>query len=150
MNRTISICDIININSIIQNKEKYKSRALLRDRRHCCSDFRALLRTIPDTSNSEPILLLMMEGRSRANVTTLQRRDIETSRRYRLLTFIMVDPTSRRCGVTTWGRRDVGTSRRSSHFHALLSFAPICFQNLLFSLHLHLHSQNLPYSDIEL
>ena len=146
MNRAISICDIINISSIIQNKEKYKSRALLRDRRHCCSDFRALLRIIPDTSNYEPILLLMMEGRSRK----LRRHDVETLRRYRLLTFIMVDPTSRRCGVTTWGCRDVGTSRRSSHFHALLSSTPICFQNLLFSPHFHLHSQNLPYSDIEL
>ena len=150
MNRKISICDIINISSIIQNKEKYKARDLLRDRCHCCSDFRALVPTIPDTSNSEPILLLMMEGRSRANVATLRRHVVATSRCYRLLTFIMVDPTSRRCGVTTWGRRDVGTSRRSSHFHALLSSAPICFQNLLFSPHLHLHSQNLPYSDIEL
>ena len=81
MNRKISICDIINISSIIQNKEKYKSRAVLRDRRHCGSDFRALVRTIPDTLNSEPILLLMMEGRSRANVATLQRRDVATSRR---------------------------------------------------------------------
>ena len=150
MNRRISICDIINISSIIQNKEKYKSRAVLRDRRHYCSDFCALVRTIPDTSNSEPILLLMMEGRSRADVATLQCHDVETLRRYRLLTFIMVDPTLRRCGVTTWGPRDVGTSRRSSHFHAQLSSAPICFQNLLFSPHLHLHSQNLPYLDIEL
>ena len=132
-----------------KTKKQYKSQALLRDRCHCRSNFRALVRTFPAASNSEPLLLLMMEGRSRANVATLRRHDIETSRRYRLLTFIMVDPTSRRCGVMTWGRRDVGTSRRSSHFHALLSSAPICFQNLLFSPHLHLHSQNLPYSDIE-
>ena len=128
-------------------------------------DFRALVRTPPDASNSEPLLLLMMEGRSRADVATLRRHDVETSRRYCLLTFIMVDPTSRRWDVTTWGRhdvrtsqrwnvatlehRDVGTSQRSNHFHALLSTAPICFQNLLFSPHLHLHSQNLRYSDIE-
>ena len=94
MNRKISICDILNISSIIQNKEKYKSLALLRDRRHCSSDFRALVRTILDTSNFEPILLLMMEGRSHANVATLRRHDVETSRRYCLLTFIIVDPTS--------------------------------------------------------
>ena len=30
-----------------------------------------------------------------------------TSRRCRLLTFILVDPTSRSWDVTTWGRRDV-------------------------------------------
>ena len=88
-------------------------------------DFRALVRTPPDASNSEPLLLLMMEGRSRADIVTLRRRDVETSRRYCLLTFIMVDPTSRRWDVTTLGRRDVGTSRRCNHFHALLSTAPI-------------------------
>ena len=132
-----------------KTKKQYKPRALLRDRCHCRSDFRALVRTFPHASNSKPLLLLMMEGRSRADVATLRRHDVETSRRYHLLTFIMVDPTSRHCGVTMWGRRDVGTSRRSSHFHALLSSAPICFQNSLFSPHLHLHSQNLPYSDIE-
>ena len=132
-----------------KTKKQYNSRALLRDRCHFRSDFRALVRTFPNASNSEPLLLLMMEGRSRADVATLRRHDVETSRRYRLLTFIMVDPTSRRCGVTTWGSRDVGTSRRSSHFLALLSSTPICFQNLLFSPHLHLHSQDLPYSDIE-
>ena len=75
-------------------------------------DFRALVRTPPDASNSEPLLLLMMEGRSHADIVTLRRRDVETSRRYCLLTFIMVDPTSRRWDVTTWGRHDVGTSRR--------------------------------------
>ena len=56
----------------------------------------------------------------------LRRRDVETSRRYRWWTFILVDPTSRRWGVTTCGRHDVGTSRRSSHlmhFHPLLQTA---------------------------
>ena len=41
----------------------------------------ALVRTPPDTSNSEPLVLLMMEGRSRADVATLRRRDVDTSRR---------------------------------------------------------------------
>ena len=36
----------------------------------------ALVRTPPDTLNSEPLVLLMMEGRSRANVATLIRRDV--------------------------------------------------------------------------
>ena len=39
-------------------------------------DFRALGRTPPDASNSEPFLLLMMEGRFRADVATLRRRDV--------------------------------------------------------------------------
>ena len=72
-------------------------------------DFRALGRKPPDASNSEPFLHLMMEGSSRADVATLRRHEVETSRRYCLLTFTMVDPTSRRCDVTTWGRRYVGT-----------------------------------------
>ena len=84
-------------------------------------EFRALVRTPLDTSNSEPMLLLMMEGKSRADIATLRRRDIATSRRCCLLTILLVDPTSRRWDVTTWGRRDVGTSRRCSHFRALLS-----------------------------
>ena len=33
-------------------------------------DFCALVRTSPDTSNSEPLVLLMMEGRSRTDVAT--------------------------------------------------------------------------------
>ena len=89
-----------------KKRKQYKSRTFLRDRCCCCSEFRALVRTFPNASNSEPLLLLMMEGRSRADVATLRCHDVETSRRYRLLTFIMVDPTSRRCGVTTWGRYD--------------------------------------------
>ena len=39
-------------------------------------EFRALVRTPPDTSNSEPLLLLMMEGKSRTDVATLRRRDV--------------------------------------------------------------------------
>ena len=39
----------------------------------------ALVRTPPDTLNSEPLVLLMMEGRSRADVATLRRRDVDTS-----------------------------------------------------------------------
>ena len=72
-------------------------------------DFCALVRTPPHTSNSEPLVLLMMEGRSRADVATLRCHDVETSRRYCLLTFVLVDPTSRRWDVATLGRRDVGT-----------------------------------------
>ena len=125
----ISICDIINISSIIQNKEKYKSRVVLRDRRHCCSDFSALVRTIPDTSKSAPLFAFNDEKAELAltlrscNVATLRRRDVEALRHCILLTFILVDPTSRRWDVTTWGRRDVGTSRRSSHPYALPSSA---------------------------
>ena len=54
-------------------------------------DFLALVRTSPDTSNSEPLLLLMMEGRSRTDVATLQRRDVETSRRWDVATLPLVD-----------------------------------------------------------
>ena len=57
-------------------------------------DFRALVRTSPDTLNSKPLLLLMMEGRSRADVATLQRRDVETLQRR---------------DVETLQRRDVAT-----------------------------------------
>ena len=129
MNRKISICDIINISSIIQNKEKYKSRAVLRDRRHCCSDFGALVLTIPDTSKSTPLFAFNDEKAElaltsrRCNVAMLRRCDVATSRRCILLTFILVDPTSQRWDITTWERRDVGTSRRSSHPYALPSAA---------------------------
>ena len=70
-----------------------------------------------------------------------------TSRRFWLLTYVLVDPTSRRWNVTTWGRFDVGTSRRGSHFPALLSITPVCFHSVLFLYHLHLHSPNQSYSD---
>ena len=69
-------------------------------------EFCALVRTPLDASNSEPLLLLMMDGKSRADVATLRRRDVATSRRYYLLTVVLVDPTPRRWDVTTWGRRD--------------------------------------------
>ena len=98
MNRKISICDIINISYIIQNKEKYKSRALLRDRCHCCSDFCSLVRTIPDTSKSAPLFAFNDEKTELAL----------TSRLCLLLTFILVDPTSRR-----------GDVANSSHPYAL-------------------------------
>ena len=39
-------------------------------------EFRALVRTPLDTSNSELLLLLMMEGKSCADVATLRRRDV--------------------------------------------------------------------------
>ena len=42
-------------------------------------DFCALVRTSSDASISEPLVLLMMECRSRADVATLQRGDVETS-----------------------------------------------------------------------
>ena len=101
-------------------------------------EFRALVRMpLHYIPNSEPLLLLMMEGKSRADVATLPRRDVETSRRCDvatlprrdvatsrrccLLTVVLVDPTLRSWDVMTWGRRNSGTSRRCSHFHALLS-----------------------------
>ena len=96
----------------------------------------ALVRTPHDLPlNSEPLLLLMMEGKSRADVATLRRRDVATSRRYCLLIVVLVDPTSRRWDVTTWGRRDVGTSRRSSHlllcFPLLQIASKVCFFQLI-------------------
>ena len=51
----------------------------------------------------------MMRCKSRADVATLRRRDVEASRRFKLLTFELVDPTSQR-----WKRRDVETSRRGN------------------------------------
>ena len=97
--------DLKNIILLSKNGKQYKSRVLLRSWCRCCSG-------IPcpgsyashSPSNSAPLLLLMMEGKSRANVATL--------RRYCLLTIVLVDPKSRRWDVTTWGRHDVGTSRR--------------------------------------
>ena len=133
-----------NIILISKNGKQYKSRVLLRSRCRCCSGIPCPRSYASSSSNAEPLLLLMMEGKSRTDVATLprQRCDVETSRRYCLLTVVLVDPTSRCWDVTMWGRRDVGTSRRSSHLHTLLSIAPNCFQSLLFSTHLHLHSPN--------
>ena len=55
-------------------------------------EFRALVRTPPPFSlNSEPLLLLMMEGKSHADVATLPRRDVETSRRCDVATLLLVD-----------------------------------------------------------
>ena len=91
-----------------KKKEEYKSRALLRDRCHCYSDFRALVRTIPDTSPSAPLFAFNDEKTElaltsrRCNVVTLRHHDVEASRRCQLLTFILVDPTSRRWDVATF------------------------------------------------
>ena len=106
-------------------------------------DFRALGRTFPDTPNSEPLVLLMMEGRSRADVATLRRHDVGTSRRYCLLTFTMVDPR---------GCRDVGTSRCSStfmHCFLLLQFASkVCSFHFLFTcIHRNCHTQVSGYKN---
>ena len=54
-------------------------------------EFRALVRTPPSPSNSEPLLLLMMEGKSRADVATLPSRDVETSRRCDVTPLLLVD-----------------------------------------------------------
>ena len=91
-----------NISTTVQKKEKYKSRALRQDQCHCCSDFRALVRTIPNASNSAPLFAFNDEKTELAL----------TSRRCHLLTFKLVDLTSRRWGVATLGRHDVGASRR--------------------------------------
>ena len=134
---------MFNLKSIIlvsKNRKQYKSRVLLRSQCRCCSGIpcpRSYASRSP--SNSEPLVLLMMEGRSHA--------DVATSRRYCLLTIILVDPTSRRWDVTTWGHRDVGTSRRwnIATLQPPSYFAFHCsklFQSLLFSTHLHLHSPN--------
>ena len=101
---------------------------------------------LPIPSNSEPLVLLMMEDRSRADVATLRRHDVETSRRCCLMTFSLVDPTSRCWNVTTWERRDVGTSRRSStfmHCFPLLHFASkVCSFHFLFTCtHRNCHTQ---------
>ena len=105
-----------------KTKKQYKSRALLPDRCRCCSDFRPLVRTFPDTSNSASCFLLNDEKTALAL----------TSRRCCLLTCIVVDQTSRRWDVTMWGRRVVGTSRRSRHLHALPPAALKFFQKLPF------------------
>ena len=113
-----------------KTKKQYKSRALLQGRCRCCSDFRPLVRTFPDTLKSASCLLLNDEKTAlalasrRCNVATLRRHDVEMSRRCHLLTYIVVDPTSRRWDVTTWGSRDVRTSRRASHPYALPHAAP--------------------------
>ena len=54
-------------------------------------EFHALVRTPPDASNSEPLLLLMMEGKSRGDVATLPCRDVETSQRCHVVTLLFFD-----------------------------------------------------------
>ena len=128
--KMFSIKNIILISKTISNNEKqYKSRALPRSLCHSALEFRAFVRTPPDTFISEPFVLKMIGCRSRADVATLQRRDVETSQGFYLLTSALLTQrrdagTSRRGDVATWRRRDVGTSRRDSHFHALLFIAP--------------------------
>ena len=94
--------DLKKIILLSKNGKQSKSRVLLRSWCSCCSG-------IPcpgsyasrSPSNSAPLLLLMMEGKSRSDVATLRRRDVATSRRYFLLTVVLVDPTSRRWDVAT-------------------------------------------------
>ena len=113
MNKKTQICNMSNISTTVQKEEKYKSQALHQDQCHCCPDFHALVRTIPDASNSGPLFAfndgeaeLALTSR-RCNIAMLICHDVEASRRYRLLTFILVDPTSQRWSVTKWGRRNV-------------------------------------------
>ena len=111
--KMFSIKNIILISKTISNNEKqYKSRALPRSLCHSALEFRAFVRTPPDTFISEPFVLKMIGCRSRADVATLQRRDVETSRRFYLLTSALLTQrrdagTSRRGDVVTLGRRDV-------------------------------------------
>ena len=64
-----------------------------------------------------------IETSQRCNVVTLRRRDVEASRRFKLLTSVLVDPTSRRGNVATLGRRDVAAT--FLHCPPLLQFASI-------------------------
>ena len=92
------------INTTVQeNAKKSKSRALCQDQCHCCSDFRALVCTISDTSKSANFFAFNDEKTKLAL----------TSRRWDVATLGLRDVgTSRRWDVATLGRRDVGTSRR--------------------------------------
>ena len=109
-----------NIFLVSKNRKQYKSRVLLRSRCRCCSGIPCpcsyASRSPP---NSVPLLHLMMEGKSRADVATL--------RCYCLLTVVLVDPTSRRWDVTTWGRRDA-----PDLFMHSLHMLQNCFQQLPF------------------
>ena len=133
-----------NISTTVQKRGKIQITGSSSRSMSLLSDFRALVRTIPDASNSGPLFAfndgeaeLALTSR-RCNVATWRRRDVEASRRYRLLTFILVDPTSRRWEVTTWGRRDVP----AIFMHCLLLLQN-CFQKFPFSHQLHLHSHQL-------
>ena len=90
---------MLNLKNIIllsKNGKQYNSRALLGSRCCYCSEFLCPSSYASPSSNSEPLVLLMMEGKSRADVTTLRRRDVSA------------------CWLLYWltQRRDVGTSRR--------------------------------------
>ena len=87
-----SIKNIILISKIISNNEKrYKSRALPRSLCQSTLEFHAFVRTPPDALISEPFVLKMIGCRFRADVATLKRRDVETSRRGDVTTFLLVD-----------------------------------------------------------
>ena len=90
--KIFSIKNIILISENIQTMEdSTKSRALSRSLCHSVLEFRAFVRTLLDAPFSEPFVPLMMRSRSRADVVTLQRRDVETSRRWDVTTFPLVD-----------------------------------------------------------
>ena len=86
-----------------EKEEKYKSRYLLQDQGHCCSHFWCPSSyDLPSFEFWSPFAFNDGETKTRTDVVTLQRHDIETSRRFRLLTFIIVDPTLRRWDVATF------------------------------------------------
>ena len=89
-----------NINTIVQKRGKIQITGSSSRSMSLLFDFRALVRTIPDASNYGP-LFAFNDGEAelalksqRCNVVTLRRRDVEASRCYLLLNFILVDPTS--------------------------------------------------------
>ena len=67
--------------------------------------------------------------RTRADVATLPRRDVETSRRG---------------DVATWRRLDMETSRRGSHLHALFFIAPKTASTAALFAPLYLYSKQTP------
>ena len=71
----------------------------------------------------------MLGCKTRADVATLPRRDLETSRR---------------CHVVTWRRRNVETSRRGSHLHALFFIAPKTASTAALFAPLYLYSKQTP------
>ena len=70
-------------------------------------EFRALVRTPPDASNSELLLLLMMEGKSCTDVATFPRCDVAACGMLYWLTQRCDVGTARRGDVVTLGRHDV-------------------------------------------
>ena len=116
-------------------------------------DFCALVRTSPHASNSEPLVLLMMEGRSRANVATLRRRDVETlllDDFFHWLTQRRDVGTSRRWDLTTWGRHDAPAT--FMHCFPLLQFASkVCSFHLICTcIHRTCHTQVSSYKKIHI